>query len=250
MAAELSFSVSSSSEFVALAVGTHQRFKILRCRRQGDPWKSTRQLQRLPFGILGEGANARLLGAALALAAALQVDPVRAESIVVNRGQVNIAFEVTTLGFWRVGGRFEQTAGVINLDRSEPAKSRLRIVADTTSVHTGTESIDQELRSADFFDAERYPEVVFESTSIAFATPATGIVSGTLTMHGLRRLVSLRFRVIAATGSPQATGARLEATGTLRRSLWGMTTDLLVIGDDVRVTIEVSAVPGAPSRAP
>lgn len=193
--------------------------------------------------VRGNSLSAVMLLGALSLCCAA-IARAQAEVIRLDSRNVSIAFQVFNLGVWPVNGRFLSAAGAIDLDRAQPARSRLKVVAATASLHTEDGVGDDDLRSASLFDAAHYPQVVFESTGIALATPTSGTLNGNLAIRGVVRSVSLSFRFLPARGAALGNGppppiGRIEARGTVRRSLWGMTAYIPAISDEVSLDIQV-----------
>lgn len=103
-----------------------------------------------------------------------------------------IAFTINFLGH-PVHGRFNDVRGTIAYVPGKPSASSVTAAMSTSSINTGSDHRDGHLKSSDFFDAEKYPSIVFQSTSIQ---PARGglIARGNLTMHGVTRPVVIPFR--------------------------------------------------------
>ena len=103
----------------------------------------------------------------------------------------SVEFSVRHLMITTVRGRFTGVKGTVAIDESDPAKSAVEVVIDAASVDTREAQRDAHLRSADFFDVERFPTLTFRSTRLDGAI-ATGFkLAGDLTIHGVTRPVVL-----------------------------------------------------------
>jgi polyisoprenoid-binding protein YceI len=98
-------------------------------------------------------------------------------------------FEYSHWGLSLQRGRFDKNAGVIELDKSAKTGA-IDIQIDTASVNTGSELFNRILRSDSFFDAEKYPQIVFKSTSVRFDDDRLVEVVGDLTIKNVTRQVS------------------------------------------------------------
>jgi polyisoprenoid-binding protein YceI len=129
---------------------------------------------------------------ALVLAATMTgaPDPVREYRI--DAGHTDVSFSIGFLGH-PVRGRFDDVRGTISYAPGNPSASGISVVIATRSISTGSAHRDEHLRSPDFFDASRYPMMVFRTESIASRAGAL-IATGPLTMHGATRTVTIPFR--------------------------------------------------------
>jgi polyisoprenoid-binding protein YceI len=110
-----------------------------------------------------------------------QVDPVHSYL------QFNIRHFVVS----KVHGRFTKWGGTIQLDDQQPANSKVNIEIDVNSIDTGDARRDGHLKTADFFDTEKYPQITFESTKIEPAGTNEYRVTGDLTIRGVSNPVTL-----------------------------------------------------------
>ncbi len=117
------------------------------------------------------------------------------------------------------------------------------------SIDTGDADRDTHLRSPDFFDAEGYPEITFESTSITAIDEDTWEITGDLTMHGVTKPLTLKAEIGGfETDHFGNERVGLEATGDLSRSDYGMKFNValgsgnLAVSNKVRLDLDVSAV--------
>jgi polyisoprenoid-binding protein YceI len=123
----------------------------------------------------------------------------------------------------------------------------LTIKAD--SIDTKDEARDEHLRSADFFEVEKYPEITFKSSKITKVDGSTYAVVGTLTMHGVSRQITLTVSYLGEALDPWGgTRAGYQLNTTVNRKdygiSWNKTLDSggLILGDEVEVSIDLEVV--------
>ncbi len=160
----------------------------------------------------------------------------------------SVEFRVKHLGISTVRGIFTDFEGTLEVgDDIASAKAYGKITA--ASINTNEPKRDEHLRSADFFDAETYPEITFESTSINSIDEDTFEVTGDLTMHGVTNPITL---AVESTGTEQDPWGNervgLAAIGKLDRSDWDMRFNQalgsgnMVVSDKVVIAIDIAAV--------
>ena len=111
----------------------------------------------------------------------------------------------------------------------------------TTSIDTDNERRDNHLRSADFFDAEKYPSITFKSTGYEKTGDKTFKLTGDLTMHGVTKTVTLEGKVngVITDQRSKKLKAGLKLTGIVNRLDFGVGGDTPSLGDDVEMTINL-----------
>jgi len=150
--------------------------------------------------------------------------------------------------FSNVRGMFQQPSGTVILDDATPANSRVNATIKVSSITTGVEERDTHLKSAEFFDVTKYPVITFVSSSVSKSSATSYSVTGSLTMHGVSKPVTL-----AVTASPpfnHAGGIRrgIEATTSVNRRDFGLLWDFpgegtgVVVGDNIKITIDAELV--------
>jgi polyisoprenoid-binding protein YceI len=110
----------------------------------------------------------------------------------IDAGHSDVAFSIGFLGH-PVRGRFDDIRGLIAYAPNDPSASAVSVVIGVKSIATGSTHRDDHLRSADFFDAAKYPLIAFRSASIVRRGDAL-MVTGPLSMHGVTRTVTIPFR--------------------------------------------------------
>ena len=165
----------------------------------------------------------------------------------IDRSHSEVAFQVRHL-LSKVRGRFADFAGTIEYDESHPENSRVDVVIQAGSIDTAEGDRDKHLRSADFFEVDKYPTLTFVSTSV---TPRSGDVydvAGNLTIHGVTRPVVLPASFLGQAQDPWGNNKFVfEAELTLNRKDFGLAwnaaleTGGFLVGDEVKVTLSIQA---------
>src|SRR6202047_3558524 len=159
-------------------------------------------------------------------------------------------FKVKHMMISNVKGQFPKITGTLTLDESDLTNSRVEASIEAASIETRDPQRDAHLKSADFFDVEKFPTLSFKSTGIRLVRDGELAVEGNLTIHGITRKV-----VFSVDGpTPPAkdpwgnTRVAVSATTKISRKDFGLTwnagleTGGILVGDDVTVTLDVEFV--------
>lgn len=159
-------------------------------------------------------------------------------------------FKVKHMMIANVKGQFSKVSGVLTLDESDLANSRVEASIEAASIETRDGQRDAHLKSADFFDVEKFPTLHFKSTAISIVRDGELSVAGELTVHGVTRKV--RFAVEGPTPPTKDpwgnTRVAVSASTKINRKDFGLTwnaaleTGGILVGDDVTITLEVEFV--------
>ncbi len=149
----------------------------------------------------------------------------------------------------KVRGRFSDFAGAVQFNEQHPEESSVSVTINASSVDTNAPDRDQHLRSADFFFAEKYPSITFESSRIVKKSDEEFDVTGTLTIRGVSKEITLPVTYLGAAKDPWG-NARLgfETEITINRKEFGLMwnaaleTGGFLVGDEVKITASVQAV--------
>jgi polyisoprenoid-binding protein YceI len=196
----------------------------------------------LPLSLLGRPLSGLpLLGLALALV--LAATPARAERFAIDPVHTRIAFQVSHAGFsWPVGS-FSGASGVLDFDRADWSQARVEVKFPVSSLELGNADWQGKILDPTFFDAKQFPEARFASTKVEPTGSDTADVTGNLSLHGVTRPVLLHVKLNALARHPMTLRrtAGFSATGTLSRKDFGMDHWSKVVGDEVRLILEVEA---------
>jgi len=184
-----------------------------------------------------------------ALIALFAVTPLFAETFTVDPAHSDASFRVKHL-MSNVKGAFGDIAGTIEVNRENPAASSVDFTINAASIDTANDNRDKHLRSADFFDVEKFPQITFKSTKIApSGSKDVYNVTGNLTMHGVTRQVVLPVTFLGFAKDPWGNDrAGFEIETTLNRKDFGLNWNKaldqggFLLGEDVKVSIALEAV--------
>jgi polyisoprenoid-binding protein YceI len=158
----------------------------------------------------------------------------------------NAEFAIRHLMITTVRGRFTAIQGVAVTDDADPTQGSVEVAIGAASIDTREAQRDAHLRSADFFDVEKFPAITFKSTQIREVSDDSFKLVGDLTIHGVTRQI-----VLDATSEGRARDpwggdrAGFHATTKIKRSDFGLTWNQLIetgglaVADDVKITLDV-----------
>ena len=162
-------------------------------------------------------------------------------------------FKVKHMMISNVKGSFPKVSGVLTLDDSDLAKSHVEALIDVASIQTRDEQRDGHLKSADFFDVEKYPSMTFKSTASKITGADSGTVEGDLTIRDITRKVV--FDVEGPTAPAKDPWGNLRvavsATTKISRKDFGLTwnaaleTGGVLVGDEVTITLDAQFIKAA-----
>jgi len=165
----------------------------------------------------------------------------------IDQTHTTVEFIARHLMITKVRGRFASFTGSVTV-AEVPEESSVDVTIDATSVDTSQEQRDAHLRSADFFDTEKYPTLTFKSTSVKL-DGGDWKVTGDLTLRDVTRPVVLDVEFDGANTTPWGTQAvAFSASTEIDREDWGLTynqaleTGGVVVGKKVRIELNVEAI--------
>ena len=158
----------------------------------------------------------------------------------------SIGFSVRHLMVSRVRGNFENFSGAVTVAEDGTPSVSAEIAVD--SIHTGNEQRDGHIKSADFFDADKYPTATFRSTGVR-ANGDDYVIDGEFTLKGVTKPVSLALEFNGVNpGMGRGEVAGFEASVVLNRKDFGIDIDMpletggTVVGDKITITLEIEAL--------
>jgi len=194
-------------------------------------------LRRTLFSLAAAGAGIMTMVAAAA-----------ADTYRIDKDHTEVRFSWDHLGMSRQSGRFLDVGGLIEFDPDRPEASTVDVMIRLDSLLTGVPALDDQLlKTTDFFDVEKYPNIHFKSTGVTLTTAKTANVSGDLTINGISKPVVLS--VVwnfsgdhpLASINPTYTGvyaSGFSAKTQILRSDWGITRTIPLVSDEIRINIE------------
>jgi len=178
--------------------------------------------------------------AALALALGLASQAMAAETYQLEKTHVDLLFAINHAGFTEKHGSFRELDATLQYDAQKPENSHVTVTVKTDSVDTGYPARDADLKSDKFLDVGKYPEMRFVSTKVIQNADQTLRIEGELTLHGVTKPITLQAKLNKAAPNPfdKRPTVGFSATGTLKRSDFGISTYVPIIGDVVSITID------------
>ena len=165
----------------------------------------------------------------------------------IDRAHSEAAFQVRHL-ITRVRGRFAEFDGAITFAADAPASSSVEFTIQTKSIDTSQAQRDEHLRSADFFDVEKFPVLTFKSTAVTARGDHQYDVTGELTIRDVTKTITLPVTYLGAAKDPWGKDkVAFETEVTLNRKDYGLNwnaaleTGGFLVGDDVKVSLSIQA---------
>jgi polyisoprenoid-binding protein YceI len=170
----------------------------------------------------------------------------------IDAGHSDLSFSIRHF-VSRVRGTFGRWAGTIVVDTTDVTRGSVDVTIQANSIDTQSENRDNDLRSANFFEVEKYPTITFRSTKVE-GRKEDLTVTGDLTIRGVTKPVVLKGRYLGVT-TPDQRGTRrigFEASTVINRLDYDVTWNRAVegggvmLGDEVRIDIVIEAMKAAP----
>lgn len=164
-----------------------------------------------------------------------------------DKAHTRIGFDIKHAGVSFVAGHFDDFDIKVTAAGKNYAGTKISVTIPAKTINTRVEARDNHLRSADFFDVEKYPNITFESTRFQMVSKTQAKVTGNLTLHGVTRPVVLTARLLGLKANPmnqqQTAGFRL--TGTIKRTDFNFGPKFLpaMIGNEVNLIIDAEFSP-------
>lgn len=198
-------------------------------------------LKTMLFSALG-------LSLALSVAAlgqsAITHDASKIESgtFAVDPYHTQVTFGVSHMGLSTFRSRFVKASGTLQLDSQKPAASTFDVQVATDSVDTPVAKLTDELKSDQWLDANKYPQITFKATSVKVTGPGEAKVTGDFTLHGVTKPLTLAAKLVGGGANPitKKYNVGFELTGKIQRSDFGVKTYVPLIGDEVDLTISAA----------
>jgi polyisoprenoid-binding protein YceI len=156
-----------------------------------------------------------------------------------------VEFSAKHLGMMTVRGNFDEVSTTADIDPAHPETASVEATISTASIRTNNGVRDNDLRSSNFLEVEKYPVITFKSTSVEAAGPDHYTLTGDLTIKGTTRPVSLQVTKYGEFNDPGMMGHRIAygATTKINRKDFGVSLHMvldgrLVVGEEIQITIE------------
>jgi polyisoprenoid-binding protein YceI len=165
----------------------------------------------------------------------------RAEDFKFDNVHSSVTFKIEHAGVGYVHGRFNENAGEFTFDKSNLAKAKFVVKINVATIDTNVKARDDHLRTADFFDVKKFPEAVFTSTSVKSVNDGWQ-VTGDFSLHGVTKPVSFILKGGKTTENKGQTRIGFWTEFSLRRTEFGMSNMVGLVGDEVFVAISFEGV--------
>jgi len=155
-----------------------------------------------------------------------------------------VEFSAKHLGMMTVRGHFAEVTATGQLNPDQPERSTVEVTINTASIRTHNEQRDNDLRSSNFLEVDKYPTITFKSTKIEQKGPDRGTLTGDLTIKGITRPVTLSVVKYGEFNDPRM-GHRIgyAAETKINRKDFGMRFDMMldgkfIVSNEVQINIE------------
>ncbi len=180
-----------------------------------------------------------------------------AETYNIDPAHSSIQFSIRHMMVSNVRGAFKGVTGSIVHDAANPANSRIDAEIDVRSINTNDEKRDEHLKSADFFETDKYPTMKFVSKKVEKTGESEYKATGDLTLHGVTKEVVLTVDEVSPEGKDPWGNTRIGASakGKINRKDFGLSwsapleTGGVLVGDDVKLDLEIQAVKAQSAKA-
>ena len=194
-------------------------------------------------------ADAAAAAPAAPEAAAIQI---AAGTYKLDPTHTDVLVQWSHMGFSNPSAHFGNVDGTLVYDAADVGKSSVEVTLPLSGLNTFTAKFDEHIRSADFFDAAKFPTATFKSTKVEAAGTNKLTVTGDLTVKGITKPVVLDVTVNGAGEHPMAKvpSVGFDATTTIKRSDFGVGAYAPAVSDDVKIRITTEAsIPKAEEAA-
>ena len=160
-----------------------------------------------------------------------------------------IQFDVAHMVISEVSGQFHDYEGIVVTTKEDFSDAKIDFSIDVKSIDTDAENRDTHLKSADFFDATKYPKIIFKSKTMKKAGTNRYKLTGNFSMHGVTKEITLDVKYGGTIKDPYGNlKAGFKITGVIDRTDFGLTynsvmeTGGLIIGEDVTITCKIELI--------
>ncbi len=166
-------------------------------------------------------------------------DSIKAGTYKVESYHTQVGFSLSHFGFTNYSGLFSSATGSLRLDPTHPDTSKLDVTIPVDSIITTVPKLTDELKGDKWFDVAKFPQATFTSTSVALTSGGEATITGNLTLHGVTKPVVLHAHLVGAGVNPldKAYTVGFQASGTIKRSDFGVSLYAPALGDEVELSI-------------
>lgn len=162
------------------------------------------------------------------------------ETYQIEKTHADLLFSIDHAGFTQKHGSFRDFDATLQYDAARPENSKVEVTVQTDSLDTALPARDKDVKGENFLDTAKYPQMRFVSTKVTPAANQELRIEGNLTLHGVTKPITLHAKLNKSAPNPfdQRPTLGFSATGSLKRSDFGMATFIPVVGDVVKIEID------------
>jgi polyisoprenoid-binding protein YceI len=167
---------------------------------------------------------------------------VKAGTYAVEPAHTQVTFSVSHMGISPFAGTFSGASGSLTLDPNKLSATKLSVTIPVTSVQTTSDKLTEELRSADWLDAAKFPTATFVATSVTPRGPDAASIDGTLTLHGVSKPITIMARFFGTAQNPMNKKDSIGFLGRalIKRSDFGVSKYVPLVSDETVLVINAA----------
>ena len=187
--------------------------------------------------------NFKALTIGLAVASVTTISMAKSVAYQIDPTHTATVFTWNHFGFSTPSANFSDIQGTINVDNAKPANSSVNVTIPLSSLNTNVKALDDHLKTADFFDAEKYPNITFKSTKVQAISKTKYKITGDLTVKNVTKPVVLDAVLNKQAVHPMTKAETIgfNATTSFDRSAFGVGAYVPNVGDKITVNITTEA---------
>ena len=187
--------------------------------------------------------NFKALTIGLAVASVTTISMAKPVAYQIDPTHTATVFTWNHFGFSTPSANFSDIQGTISVDNAKPANSSVNVTIPLSSLNTNVKALDDHLKTADFFDAEKYPNITFKSTKVQAISKTKYKITGDLTVKNVTKPVVLDAVLNKQAVHPMTKAETIgfNATTSFDRSAFGVGAYVPNVGDKITVNITTEA---------
>lgn len=160
-----------------------------------------------------------------------------AQTWTLDKAHSKLGFSITHMKISEVDGIFKNFDVKVNSTKPDFTDAQIEMTADINSVNTDNDMRDGHIKGEDYFNAAKFPTMVFKSTSMKKTGAKTYVVTGNLTLHGVTKVVTLNATLNGMGENPMSKKmmAGFKVTGVIKRSDFGVGEESAMLGNEVKL---------------
>lgn len=191
----------------------------------------------------------RTLFVPMALVAVLPA--LASDTYVIDATHSEVSFKIRHL-LAKTSGRFTKFTGSVVIDEKDIRKSSVEVSIDAASINTDNDQRNEHLRSADFFDVEKFPKITFKSTAVREVAKGKLEITGDFTLRGVTQKITFPITNAGTQAGPRGSvvAGFIDGALKLNRNEFGIKYGPGMLGDEVEISLNIEAGKAAPAPKP